>query len=115
MSQPSDEPSGKPQRPKGIPEGYGCLRDPGVRLRDICLAHPGRGNQEVGRRAIVRDRNVVEHGDAQQRLDVDVKALLRIAVLYDIPIANNRASADFLISSSLMGEAYQTNPDDRIR
>ncbi len=39
--------------------------------------------------------------------DVDVKALLRIAVLYNIPIACNRSTADFLISSSLMDEAYQ--------
>jgi methylglyoxal synthase len=40
--------------------------------------------------------------------DVDVKALLRIAVLYDIPIANNPASADFLISSPLMSQTYDT-------
>ena len=38
--------------------------------------------------------------------DTDVKALLRIAVLYDIPTACNRASADFLVSSHLMAEAY---------
>ena len=38
--------------------------------------------------------------------DVDVKALLRIAVLYNIPIACNRSTADFMISSPLMNEEY---------
>lgn len=39
--------------------------------------------------------------------DVDVKALLRIGVLYNIPMACNRSSADFLISSDLMDESYE--------
>lgn len=38
--------------------------------------------------------------------DVDVKALLRIAAVYNVPIACNRASADFFISSPLMNENY---------
>ena len=38
--------------------------------------------------------------------DVDVKALLRIAVLYNVPTACNRATADFMISSSLIGQEY---------
>ena len=38
--------------------------------------------------------------------DVDVKALLRIAVVYNTPIACNRASADFMLSSSLMEKEY---------
>lgn len=39
--------------------------------------------------------------------DVDVKALLRIAVVYNVPIACNRSTADFLLSSPLMDEAYE--------
>jgi methylglyoxal synthase len=38
--------------------------------------------------------------------DVDVKALLRISVLYNIPTACNRSTADYLISSPLMEEEY---------
>lgn len=38
--------------------------------------------------------------------DVDVKALLRIAVVYNVPIACNRSSADFIISSPLMEREY---------
>lgn len=39
--------------------------------------------------------------------DVDVKALLRISVLYNVPTACNRATADFLISSPLMAKEYK--------
>src|SRR5262245_50235034 len=39
--------------------------------------------------------------------DVDVKALLRIAVVYNVPIACNRATADFLLSSPLMERGYE--------
>ena len=44
--------------------------------------------------------------------DVDVKALLRIAVLYNIPIACNRSTADFIISSPLMEQKYTPEIND---
>jgi methylglyoxal synthase len=39
--------------------------------------------------------------------DPDIKALLRLAVLYNIPTACNRATADFLISSPFMNSSYK--------
>ena len=44
--------------------------------------------------------------------DVDVKALLRVAVVYNVPIACNRATADFLLSSPLMDEEYERRLPD---
>ena len=44
--------------------------------------------------------------------DVDVKALLRISVLYNIPTACNRSTADFIISSHLMSDKYVQNLTD---
>ena len=44
--------------------------------------------------------------------DPDVKALLRITVVWNIPVACNRATADFLISSSLLSEEYKRSVID---
>ena len=70
---------------------------------------PLGGDQQVGA-AIVEGRIdvVIFFWDPlePQPHDVDVKALLRIAVVYDIPTASNRASADFLVSSPLIHERY---------
>ncbi len=44
--------------------------------------------------------------------DPDVKALLRLAVVWNVPVACNRATADFLISSPLMFSEYQRETPD---
>jgi methylglyoxal synthase len=44
--------------------------------------------------------------------DPDVKALIRIAVVWNIPVACNRASADFMVSSPLMSGAYERRLPD---
>jgi methylglyoxal synthase len=75
---------------------------------DLLLSGPLGGDAQVG--AMLVDAKldlVVFFWDplTSQPHDVDVKALLRLAVLYNVPIACNRASADFLISSPLFLDA----------
>ena len=48
----------------------------------------------------------------QQPHDPDVKALLRIAIVWNIPVACNRASADLMVSSPLMGSEYVRQTPD---
>jgi len=76
---------------------------------------PLGGDQQIGARIVNGEIDfLIFFWDPLEPLphDPDVKALLRMAVVWNIPIACNRASADFMISSPLMdGEYDRLVPD----
>ena len=76
---------------------------------------PLGGDQQIGAKIVSNEINfLIFFWDPlePQPHDPDVKALLRMAVVWNIPIACNRASADFMISSPLMeGEYNRLVPD----
>ncbi|MGD9675544.1 MAG: methylglyoxal synthase [Candidatus Bipolaricaulia bacterium] len=83
-------------------------RELGLRITRF-LSGPLGGDQQIGA-ALAEGRLdlVVFFWDPLQPQphDVDVKALLRIAVVYNTPIACNRSTADFVLSSPLMDREY---------
>jgi methylglyoxal synthase len=76
---------------------------------------PLGGDQQMGARIADGEINfMIFFSDPleQQAHDPDIKALLRMSIVWNIPIACNRASADFMISSPLMdGEYDRLIPD----
>lgn len=81
-----------------------------------CLASgPLGGDQQIG--ALIAEQQVdwlVFFWDplSSQPHDPDVKALIRLAVVWNIPVACNRATADFIVHSSLLQQDYQRSVPD---
>lgn len=82
---------------------------------DIKLSGPLGGDQQVGSLIATGEIDIlIFFTDPMTAMphDVDVKALTRLAVVYNIPTACNRATADFLMTSSHFVEDYKSDNID---
>jgi methylglyoxal synthase len=79
------------------------------------LSGPLGGDQQIGAMIAVGDIDIMiffwDPMEAQPH-DSDVKALLRLGVAWNIPMACDRATADFIMTSPLMNEEYEASMPD---
>ncbi len=89
----------------------GALLEKELKFKILRLeSGPLGGDQQIGSKIVEGDIDfLIFFWDPlePQPHDPDVKALLRMAVVWNIPIACDRATADFMISSPLMDAAYE--------
>ncbi|MVT07113.1 methylglyoxal synthase [Chitinophaga tropicalis] len=88
-----------------------CLDVPVRKL----LSGPLGGDQQIG--SLIAEGKidvVIFFWDPMEALphDPDIKALLRLCVVWNIPVASNRTSADFLLTSPLMHQDYAASLPD---
>ena len=89
-------------------------KEVGIPVR--CLqSGPLGGDQQIG--ALIAEGNVdllIFFWDPLEPLphDQDIKALLRLAVVWNIPVACNRATADFIFASPLLSNDYKRKMPD---
>ena len=81
------------------------------------LSGPFGGDQQIGAQVVESKLDMLIFFTdplSSHPHDVDIKALLRIAVLWNVPIACNRASADFMLTSVLMPKTYARMVENKL-
>jgi len=84
---------------------------------DITIFNSGPlgGDQQIGSRIVEGEINIIiflcDPLESQPH-EPDVRALLRIAMVYDIPFANNLSTADFIMTSQFLDSEYSREIED---